>query len=56
MRLSLIGSGPTLFALAADRAVAERAAAAMVEAFGTVGLGAMALVSAVDPGGARVEG
>lgn len=50
------GSGPTLFALAADRAVAERAAAAMVEAFGTVGLGAMALVSAVDPGGARVEG
>ncbi len=50
------GSGPTVFALAADLESAERSAAAMVAAFAGVGLEAMPIVSAVDPGGARVEG
>ncbi|MEZ4266404.1 MAG: homoserine kinase [Myxococcota bacterium] len=49
------GSGPTVFALAADLETAERAAAAMVAAFGAAGLAALPVVSAVDPGGARVE-
>lgn len=50
------GSGPTVFALAGDLETAERAAAAMVAAFADAGLEAMPVVSAVDPGGARVEG
>ncbi|MCB9727540.1 MAG: homoserine kinase [Deltaproteobacteria bacterium] len=49
------GSGPTVFALAGDRECARRAADAMVEAFATAGHAAMALVSAVDPSGARLE-
>jgi homoserine kinase len=50
------GSGPTCFALAASREGAEAAAAAMVAAFGAMGLGAISVVSAVDPGGARIDG
>ena len=49
------GSGPTVFALAATRAAAEAAAEAMEAAFAAAGHAAMALVSAVDEGGARVE-
>ncbi len=49
------GSGPTVFALAGARAVAEAAADAMVAAFAAAGHGSLRLVGAVDPGGARVQ-
>ncbi len=51
---SLSGSGPTLFALCADRATAERAAAAMAAVIeDEAGVGCDALVSAVGARGAH---
>ena len=49
------GSGPTCFAVAADEATATRVAEAMRAAFSRAGHEAIAIVSAVDPGGAVVE-
>jgi homoserine kinase len=49
------GSGPTVFALAASKVVAEAAAAAMVKAFQAHGHASQATVSEVDPVGARLE-
>jgi homoserine kinase len=52
---SLSGSGPSLFALCADRAIAERVAAAMTAAVRThIGGEPETYVSAVARGGARV--
>ncbi|MEE8522402.1 MAG: homoserine kinase [Thermoanaerobaculia bacterium] len=53
---SLSGSGPSTFALAADRDVAERAADAMVAAFAAEGLASDRLVSPVGADGVRILG
>ncbi len=53
---SLSGSGPSTFALAADRDVAERAADAMVAAFAAEGLASDRLVSPVGARGVRILG
>jgi homoserine kinase len=50
------GSGPSMFALCGDRDDALAVADAMVEAFERRGLGARAIVSAVDRYGAQVIG
>ena len=49
------GSGPTVFAVAPDAATAQAAATAMEEVFARQGHDALVTVSAVDPGGARLE-
>lgn len=49
------GSGPTVFTLCASRADATRAAAAMTDAFHSVGLEALAIVDVLDRHGAQVE-
>lgn len=49
------GSGPTVFALAADRATAEAAAGAMTAVFEGLGHKSIETVSAVDLNGARLE-
>jgi homoserine kinase len=48
---SISGSGPSVFALCADAAVAERAGASMVEAFRTTGLASDLFLSAVNTTG-----
>lgn len=48
---SISGSGPSVFALCADTAVAERAGAAMVEAFRATGLASDLFLSAVNTTG-----
>jgi len=48
---SISGSGPSVFALCTDTAVAERAGAAMVEAFRTTGLASDLFLSAVNTTG-----
>jgi homoserine kinase len=50
---SISGSGPTMFALATDDAVAEAAAAAMGRVFAAEGLDSTAVVSAIAQHGAR---
>ncbi|MGY6554398.1 MAG: homoserine kinase [Wenzhouxiangella sp.] len=51
---SISGAGPSVFGWFDSRAAAEQAAAAMVEAFGSHGLMATALVSALDAPGASL--
>jgi homoserine kinase len=51
---SISGSGPTAFALAGDRATAERVAEAMREGYAARGIGAAVRVAEVDRQGARV--
>jgi homoserine kinase len=53
---SLSGSGPSTFALCADRGVAERVADAMVAAFAAEGLTSDRIVSAVGARGVRELG
>jgi len=49
------GSGPTLFAIANSRDVAEHVSRAMVSAFERRGHSCLSIVSPVDPVGARLE-
>lgn len=51
---SISGAGPTAFALTRGRAAADRAAAAMVEAYARCGHASESRVGPVDPVGARV--
>ena len=53
---SLSGSGPSVFALCRDLAVAERVSKTMADAFAdAAGLETDRYVSRIDPAGARVE-
>jgi homoserine kinase len=52
---SISGSGPTAFALAGDRATADRAAAAMQAAYAAAGVTADAQVTTPDLVGLRIE-